>query len=110
MSTPTAANTPKHAAFAARLRSARVRTGKSQEQIASEVGTSRRHWIRWEGGWTLPSSVFIAKIAEATGQSTDYLSGTPKPEREEEQSDEDEEADLIRALLRRLIREELARA
>lgn len=111
----TSTATPKHLAFAARLKSARLRSGKSQEQIALEVGTSRRHWIRWEGGWNLPSSVFIIRIADATGQTTAFLTG--EAERPENGSapddDEDEESDLSRALaapISRYIADQVAKA
>lgn len=76
MANTTTSKTPPHAAFAARLKSARLRSGKSQEQIAEEVGTSRRHWIRWEGGWILPTSAFMTRIASATGAPVEALSGT----------------------------------
>lgn len=65
---------PKHPEFAAKLHSARLRVGKSQERIAAEVGTSRRHWIRWENGEHLPSGEFMERIGEATGQPDAFVS------------------------------------
>jgi transcriptional regulator with XRE-family HTH domain len=77
----------KHPEFAARLRSARLRSGKSQERIAEEVGTSRRHWIRWERGDHLPSREFLDRIGEATGQ--------PKSFAMFQTDDNDEEGDQV---------------
>lgn len=90
--------------FARKLRSARLRTGKSQERIAAEVGTSRRHWIRWERGDHLPSSEFLARIGEATGQPEEFA------EERTAEDDDDEESDPVAHLmsaLRRVVREEL---
>ena len=58
----------KYPEFAEKLRTARLKAGKSQERIAAEVGTSRRHWIRWERGDHLPTAEFLTRIGEATGQ------------------------------------------
>ena len=99
-----------HRDFAARLRSARLRTGKSQEKIAAEVGTSRRHWIRWENGSHRPSPAYILRIAEATGRAPDYFTDSPRPDTTAA-ADDDEEADPMAALLaalRRVVREEMA--
>lgn len=65
-------STPRHPEFASKLRSARLRSGKSQERIAAEVGTSRRHWIRWENGDHIPSPEFLTKIGEAVGQPEEF--------------------------------------
>lgn len=62
------------------IRSFRKRVGKSQEKLAIEVGTTRRHMIRLENGEHLPSSDLRNRIAAATGR-----------EPEEIQSSEDEE-------------------
>lgn len=35
----------------------------SQERAAAEVGTSRRHWIRWESGETSPNPAYLDRIA-----------------------------------------------
>lgn len=76
-------DTARHPEFAFKLRSARLRSGKSQERIAAEVGTSRRHWIRWENGDHLPSPEFMERIGVATGQPAAFAA---------ESSDDDEEA------------------
>lgn len=64
--------TARHPEFARKLRSARLKAKKSQERIAAEVGTSRRHWIRWERGTHLPSPEFLTRIGEATGQPDEF--------------------------------------
>lgn len=56
--------------FAAKLHRARKRTGKSQEFVADEIGTSRRHWIRWENGDHLPSHEYLERIAEALNDAS----------------------------------------
>lgn len=66
--------------FAESLRTARKRAGFSQERAAAAVGTSRRHWIRWESGETSPNPAYLERIASVLGA----------PELLE--SDEDEEA------------------
>lgn len=89
--------------FAAKLRSARLRVGKSQERIAAEVGTSRRHWIRWEKGDHLPSPEFMERIGEATGQPEAF-------QQESGVGQDDEEADPVAALMsaiRRVVRDEV---
>lgn len=52
---------------AAQLRQARTAAGFSQERAAAAVGTSRRHWIRWESGETTPNPAYMERIAEVLG-------------------------------------------
>jgi transcriptional regulator with XRE-family HTH domain len=66
--------TPDKLQLAARIRDARVRVKKSQERIAAEVGTTRRHWIRWENGEHRPTPEFMARIASATGVDESFFS------------------------------------
>lgn len=66
------------------IRAARKVAGKSQERLASEVGTTRRHMIRLENGEHLPSSDLRNRIAEATGQSAKSIQSS---------EDDDEESD-----------------
>lgn len=49
--------------MAASLLAARKRAGMSQERAALNVGTSRRHWIRWESGETMPNPLYLDRIA-----------------------------------------------
>lgn len=55
--------TPRKIQFGESLRTARKRAGMSQERAAAEVGTSRRHWIRWESGETSPNPAYLERIA-----------------------------------------------
>lgn len=73
----------RHPEFAAKLRSARRRSGKSQERIAAEVGTSRRHWIRWENGDHIPSPDFLTRIGAAVGQPDEFQ---PPPDDDDAES------------------------
>lgn len=68
MSTPTTERQFPFSENGARIRSARRRTGLSQEKFAPAVGTTRRHMIRLENGEHLPSRELRDRIAEATGQ------------------------------------------
>jgi transcriptional regulator with XRE-family HTH domain len=82
-----------HLEFGTRLRVARLAAGKSQERIAAEVGTSRRQWLRWEGGYHLPSQEYLDRIGAAVGQANLFAAdgdGTPE--------DDDEEAASMRLL------------
>ena len=56
--------------FAQRLRDARKTANISQERAALAVGTSRRHWIRWESGETTPNPAYLDRIAEVLGDPT----------------------------------------
>lgn len=61
---------PKKMRRAERLRDARKAAGLSQEAAALRVGTSRRHWIRWENGESSPNPVYLDRIAEVLGDSS----------------------------------------
>lgn len=71
--------------FAAKLLDARKRAGFSQERAAAAVGTSRRHWIRWESGETMPHPDYLQRIAAVLDVDVAELA-------EEHQADDDEEA------------------
>lgn len=101
----------RHPEFAAALRSARKRAGKSQERIAAEVGTSRRHWIRWENGDHLPSPEFLERIGEATGKSFDEFAPADDDEEAASMSLTRDQRDMLAALaeaLQPFRRDELA--
>jgi len=49
------------------IRRLRKRAGISQERLAAQVGTTRRHMIRLENGEHLPSALLRDRIAEAVG-------------------------------------------
>ncbi len=72
--------------FAERLKDARKRSGMSQERAAQHIGTSRRHWIRWETGETMPHQDYLARIS-TTLEAPELL----------EFADDDEEAARVSA-------------
>ena len=55
---------------AAKLKAARKAAGFSQERAAKLVGTSRRHWIRWESGETAPNPEYLNRIADVLGDDS----------------------------------------
>lgn len=71
----------------AAIRRARKRSEKSQERLAAEVGTTRRHMIRLENGEHLPSGALRDRIAAATGSDPSEI-----------QSSDDEDESLRRSL------------
>ncbi len=88
MSTPTKSRFP-FADNGAAIRRARKNAGKSQERLAADVGTTRRHMIRLENGEHLPSGGLRDRIVEATGESGGTIHAS---------DDEDEEPSLRRSL------------
>lgn len=54
----------------ARIKSVRRRAGISQERLAAEVGTTRRHLIRLENGEHLPGRALRDRILAATRVDT----------------------------------------
>lgn len=91
--------------MASRLFDARKRAGLSQERAAAMVGTSRRHWIRWERGETMPNPLYLERVAEVLNA----------PELIAADEDEEDRPDMVAVLmpsaaLRQLVREEMARA
>lgn len=75
--------------FAARLKLARKKANISQERAAAAVGTSRRHWIRWESGETTPNPAYLERIAEVLDD----------PSLTERDDDDEEESDLAAFLI-----------
>lgn len=53
--------------IAAELLRARLRSGLSQSELASRMGTSQSAIARLESGQTLPSTKTLIRFAEATG-------------------------------------------
>jgi transcriptional regulator with XRE-family HTH domain len=58
---------------AQRVKWARGQAGLSQKALARQIGTSRRHVIRWEKGQHKPNPTFAARIAKATGTTIDLF-------------------------------------
>ncbi len=79
------------------IKDARKALGKSQERCASEVGVSRRHWIRWELGEHMPDPMVVPRIAAAVGVDESFFS-------DEEEGDSLHPRDFLDALYE-LVRE-----
>jgi transcriptional regulator with XRE-family HTH domain len=60
-------------ALGARIKSARLRKGLSQEALAEAIGSSRRNVMRWEGGHNEPRLLTIAAIAGVTEQPLEFF-------------------------------------
>jgi DNA-binding XRE family transcriptional regulator len=65
--------TAERAAFAARLRQARERSGKAAVDVADEIGAARSTYYSWEEGTRAPRDV--KKLAEAIGTTVGALHG-----------------------------------
>ncbi|PWV92009.1 DNA-binding XRE family transcriptional regulator [Paenibacillus cellulosilyticus] len=61
--------------LASRLRSARVRIDKTQEQVAEAVGVGQTTYSSYEVGRRKPSYKVLQKLSEYLGVSADYLLG-----------------------------------
>lgn len=68
---------PEKLAVARRITQARERAGLNRSQLAKACGTTWAHVDRWEGTEkpTMPGPVHLARIAEATGTTVDWLLG-----------------------------------
>ena len=49
------------------LRKWRLEEGKTQEECASAVGTSRQVWSDWERGRRTPNKLFMPRVSRLTG-------------------------------------------
>ena len=66
--------------FGARLAELRKKAGYTQQQLAEEVGTSRRVIAYYEGESEHPIANLLVNLANALGQTTDALLGV-RPKR-----------------------------
>jgi transcriptional regulator with XRE-family HTH domain len=66
----------------AALRRLRKRAGISQERLAAQVGTTRRHMIRLENGEHLPSRVLRDRLAEALDVSRSEIKSAEEDDEE----------------------------
>lgn len=80
-----------------KIRAAREKTGLSQEAFAPEVGMTRRHLIRVEGGRNQPGSALLDRIAERTGMPRATFTNT-----EAASADDAEAADVPTLLMQAL--------
>jgi transcriptional regulator with XRE-family HTH domain len=68
--------------FAARLKTARINHGLSQEQLAEQLGVSNGAVGNWETGPTIPRPQMLRNIEELLGVRIDELLGGPLGPRE----------------------------
>lgn len=93
----------------AAIRTAREGAGLSQERFAEQLGTSRRHVMRWESGRCIPGPRFRARIRELTGAG-DLLAADDGGEEEHQVSVTfTGSADVVADLMSRLRQPVLAR-
>lgn len=64
------------------IRRLRKHAGISQERLAVQVGTTRRHMIRLENGEHLPSSTLRDRIAELVGDSRSEIKAADEDDEE----------------------------
>jgi transcriptional regulator with XRE-family HTH domain len=55
------------------MRAARERAGKTQEQLAVELGFTQVQIAKWEAGKALPTTKDIRRVARAYGLRPDQL-------------------------------------
>lgn len=64
--------------FGAQLREARRAAGKSQADLAAEVGVHRQTAYLWEAGRQAPDAYLLARVANALGAAVgDLLPSAP---------------------------------
>lgn len=61
--------------FNIRLKETRIKLGLTQQFVADLIGTTLRHYQKYESGETKPPLDKFIDIAIALNVSTDYLSG-----------------------------------
>lgn len=61
--------------FASRLRAARRDKGYTQYELSRLTGISERYIGRYESGKSMPTSIYLLRIAKALGVSPNYLLG-----------------------------------
>ena len=60
-----------------RLREGRLARGRSQEQVAKELGVTRQAVTKWENGASLPSSANLLRLSALLEIPLEELTGTP---------------------------------
>ncbi|WP_404365861.1 helix-turn-helix transcriptional regulator [Sphingomonas sp. MMS24-J45] len=62
-----------------RLKELRLASGRTQSDVAAELGTSQQTYARWENGKSEPSHAVLVKIAHLFGASIDHILGRSLP-------------------------------
>lgn len=84
------------------IRRLRKRTGISQERLAAQVGTTRRHMIRLENGEHLPSTVLRDRIADVIGDAGGEIKAADDDDEESSMPLNRDEFELLGDLMARL--------
>lgn len=58
-----------------RIRTARLRAGLSQAELADELGTTQSVVSKWESGARVPNAESVGRLASTLSVSTDWLLG-----------------------------------
>lgn len=58
-----------------KIKNLRVNSGMNQVQLAKRLGVTKSAVNSWETGTNSPSLIYIIKLAQVFGVSTDYLLG-----------------------------------
>lgn len=61
--------------IADRIKSLREKKGKTQSELAKQLGITRSSVNAWEMGISVPSTQYIVELAQIFHVSTDYLLG-----------------------------------
>lgn len=56
-----------------RLKELRLKTGRTQADVAAELGTNQQTYARWENGKSNPPHAMLGKMAELFGATFDYI-------------------------------------
>ena len=67
--------------FKDKLRQLRKERGETQRQVAEDLGTTSRHYQKFESGEILPSLENFFALADHFGVSLDYLAGRTEERR-----------------------------
>lgn len=59
--------------FAQRLKSARIKTGLSQQELAVQLAVTKQAVSKYENGKMLPESTLLIRLASVLGQKADYF-------------------------------------
>ena len=61
------------------LKAARKQSGKTQLQVANEIGIAETAYQRYEHGKATPVATTAIRIAKSLGSTVEQLWGTPSP-------------------------------
>ncbi len=82
-------------ALSERLKAARAQSGKTQEEVAEQMGVTSHAVYYWESGRANPSHEHLVRLSEVYGVSVDWLLGGDEKQVPGEIDLEDPELDLF---------------